>query len=210
MKITNKSYREFLDSGMITLLKQEQIEKALQNVKGVRGRYVQEGRGLLIGLYYTGGRPVEVLRCKGVDVEKEGNYVKVKLEGAKHGLTRIIYLPERLTLVKEFYNYARSVFPEQLLFYHYANKYVRKLPNGKERVETTNKIYYYISKWFTGVIAGGITPYFLRHNRFSSLSMAGIKTEEIQQLKGSKTIEGVRPYLHLSSRTMKEIAKKIK
>ena len=51
-KIKNVNYRRFLDEGIINLIGVAELNKALQNVKGMYGKYINEGRSLLIALYY--------------------------------------------------------------------------------------------------------------------------------------------------------------
>lgn len=207
-RITNLEYRKFLDNGIITIITEPEIHEALNNIKGKRAA---EGRALLITLYYTGARPVEVLQLKAKHIKREGSYITIKVPGAKRGLPRTIYLPYRLHLVKELYKYATGVFMEMLLFYHYSNRYIRLSPSKKggfnETIQSTDKLRYYFKKWFTN---RKITPYFLRHNRFSQLTEAGESQDTIMFLKGSKSLESVRPYLHLSTEKAKKVAKKIK
>lgn len=209
-QIKNKNYRQFLDDGVISTLGEEEIKRALLNVKG---KHIKEGRALIIMLYYTGARPNEVLQLQAKSISREKSYVLIQIPGSKGGLARPIYLPYRKDLVKEMYKYAIAIFPDQLLFYHYRNNYtrVRKLKSGqiKEYTEITSKLYYFIKKWFDGVIDGSISTYFLRHNRFSKLSIAGANDTELRQLKGSKTVESIRPYQHLSKDSAMKIAKKI-
>lgn len=202
MKIKNKAYRSFLDDGIIDIIDLNEIKQALEKITG---KYKQEGRCFLVALYYTGARPNEVLQLKGKDVEKETSYIKVRLPASKKGLPRTLFFPYRFTLIKELYNYASALYPEQFLFYHYQTHYKRKTPKGS-RIEITGKVGYYIKKWFKGKI----TPYFLRHNRFSQLSEAGLPPQELRMMKGSRTLESVHYYVHLSTRSAKKIAKKIK
>lgn len=209
-RIKNISYREFLDQGIISTLSQDQIKRALDNVTG---KYRKMGRALIIALYYTGARPVEILQLRGKDVFKDRSYVKVFIRGAKRGLPRTVYLPIKQEMIKELYDYAIACFPEMLLFFKYANKYKRlhTSKNGKQitYIQTTDKLRYYFKKWFDNVVPGGICPYFLRHNRFSRLAENGLSMEEIRLLKGGKTIASVSPYLHLSSASFKKIARKL-
>ncbi len=96
-------------------------------------------------------------------------------------------------------------------FFHFRGNYVRiaETPKGIKRYpELAGKLGYYFGKWFFNV-EGGISPYFLRHNRFSKLSEAGLSMQDIRMLKGSKTLESVNCYLHLSAKAAKNIAKKI-
>lgn len=206
-KITNVNYRNFLDKGLIDLVDYDTLKKALAKVEGINNNHVEEGRALLLALYYTGGRPVEVLDLKGEQVKKEDSFIKIEMQAAKQGLNRTIFLPYRYAGVKELYKYVVRCFPQMLLFYHYRSNR-KRIINGREYVITTDNLFYYVKKWFTGI--KDINPYFLRHNRFSQLSEAGATDKELQQLKGAKTVESVQPYTHLSTRAAKKIAKHIK
>lgn len=209
-KITNKHYRQFLDKGIIEPINQEQILRALANIKGKRTR---EGRALLIAMYYSGARPNEVLRLKAKDIRKEDSYVLMRMQGSKGGLPRTIYLRYSKPLVKELYNYASGLFEEMLIFNNFRSNHVREVINKKgevkEYIEIADKLRYYFKKWFANVLEGSIPPYFLRHSRFSMLSESGITMQEIRMLKGSKTMQSVEPYIHMSSRAAKKIAKKM-
>lgn len=208
-KIKNKHYRNFLDNGFIDILTPEQIEQALNNVKG---KHTKEGRSLIIALYYTGGRPNEVLRHKGKHYYKVKNNMAVKMPPSKGGLPRTIYLPLSRTLVKELYAYATTTPPEMLLFYNFISKYTRQVHTKKGlkyRQEISNKLRYHFNKWFKNILDEPIPPYYLRHNRFSQLSQAGVSLQDIRMIKGSRTTESITPYLHLSTKAAKSIARKI-
>lgn len=212
-KITNENYRKFYTKGMIEILTQEELDLALKNIKGIYGRHIKEGRALLICLYFTGARPIEVLQLRAENIYKEGSYIKIDLPTAKRGVPRTISLPSRLRLVKELYSFAQSNFRGKLLFYNYRGKRVKKYyVKGvlKEYLDISDKLRYYVMKWFKDVRKGSITPYFLRHNRFSQLANAGLTPQDIQFLKGSKRTDSVQPYLHLSRKKSEELAKKIK
>ena len=142
------------------------------------------------------------------DITKEGTYLLIKLQGSKKGLPRTIYLPYKNPLVQKIYQYAQGTYPDVILFHNYISKYVRTVQTKKgikQRQELSTKVYYYIQKWTQETI----TPYFLRHNRFSKLSENGISMEQIRMVKGSRTLESVTPYLHLSTEVSKKVAKKI-
>lgn len=209
-KISNKNYRKFLDSGEIDLITEDHILRALRNIKG---HHVREAQALLIALYYTGARPNEILRMVGKDVQKKGRHIMLHVKGSKKGLPRVIYLPWKKELVKILYGYAASVFPDMFLFYHYRNKYTRTTINKKgeikSRDEISNKLLYHMKIWFDGVVEGSIPTYFLRHNRFSSLSMKGVDMQQIRMIKGSKTYDSIMPYLHMSSKAAEEVSKKM-
>lgn len=208
-KITNTNYRNFLDNGIINTISEDQVKQALNNISGRRFR---EGRSLLIALYYTGARPNEVLRIKAKDVEKEGSYITVRVPASKGGLPRKIYLRWKIDLVKELYKFASARPLEMYLFYNYWSKYKRKVVKKgvvTKRRDISAKLYYNVVKWFTGVVDDSVSPYFLRHNRFSKLSEAGLTMEELRMIKGSRSIDSVGYYVHMSTGTAKKAAKKI-
>ncbi len=207
-KIKNKNYRQFLDTGIINILSEDHITQALSNIKG---KYIKEGRALLITLYYTGARPVEILQLKAKDIKKERSYVTIRIPGSKRGLPRTIYLRYKKDLVKELYLYANGIFDEAYLFFHYRGEYVRTVMTKqglKQRIETSDKIRYHIKKWFKNVIDDSIPPYYLRHNRMSKWSEAGLNTKDLRMLKGSRTEASVMPYIHMSKSTAQKAAKK--
>ena len=213
-KITNKNYRNFMDKGEIELLTQEELKEALNNVKGIHGKHIKEGRSLLIVLYYTGCRPIEALMLKGKDIYKEGSYIKINIPTAKKGKTRKISLPYRLKYPRELYHFTQSNFEERFLFYNYRSNriktYKTKDSTEKEYKDLSSKLRFHVMKWFKSIREGSITPYFLRHNRFSQLANAGVESVDIQFLKGGRRIDSVDPYLHLSKKKSEELAKKIK
>lgn len=209
-KIKNPNYRKFLDQGMIQTIGETEIRQALNNIKG---QYTREGRALLIFLYLTGCRPVEATMMKAKDIRKQNRYIICQIPASKRGLSRPVFLPYRMDLVKELYAYSTGLFPDTIMFYHFTNRYERifKDKHGqiKTRTETTNKIHYFIKKIFKNILEESIPPYFLRHNRFTKLTEAGLSSTDIMQMKGCRTLESVRPYQHLSTKTALKIARKI-
>lgn len=213
-RIKNKHYREFLDNGVMTFLTEEHIEKALNNVTE---KYKSEGRALIIALYLTGARPNEVLRLFAKDISKEGSYIKVQIKGSKGGLPRPIHLRYSNKLAKELYAYSRGLFPDMYLFYNYRSSYTRTyILKGKDTrgqvkqiVDISDKLRYYFKKWFKGVLEEAIPPYYLRHNRFSRIAEKGATDDFIMFLKGSKSVESIRPYKHMSTHAAKKVAKLI-
>lgn len=206
-KIKNKHYRQFIDNGIITLITHDDLERALTNIKGKNTR---QGRSLLIMLYYTGARPVEILRIKGKDVKKEKSYITINVSGSKKGLPRTITLRLAEPHINELWKYCVTIHPDINLFYSFIGKYERKINTKKGetiRIETTDRLRYYIKKWFTGVTEDPIPPYFLRHNLFSSLMTKGATIKDIRFLKGSRTDESVTPYIHMSAKTSQSLAK---
>jgi len=213
-KIKNKLYRQFLDTGMIQLISEDQLHQALENVKGRRGQYIAEARSLLIMLYLTGCRPYEALQLKGMDIKKDGMYILIEVPGSKGGLPRTVFLKFQNALAKELYNFAQGLPDDMILFYHYKGSYQRRViaKNGaiKNRIETTDSLRYHFKKWSNGVLEDPISPYFLRHSRFSQIVQAGATFEDVKMLKGSRSMESVTPYIHMSSRTARKLAKIIK
>lgn len=208
-KIKNIHYRQFLDKGVIEPLNVNELKKALNNINGNRSK---EGRALLITLYYTGARPIEVLNLKGNSIERRGKWLVINMPASKGGLPRPIYLIIDKPLIKELYNYVLGVHEEMFLFFHFRGRYVRKTAIKKgivENINLTDKLRYYIYKWFKNVRDGGIPPYFLRHNRFSKLSINGATLQGMKQLKGCKTYESIEPYIHLSTNEAKKVGRKI-
>ena len=211
MKVKNKNYVEFLETGMMKTLDVDFLTKALSNIKGSRGLYIDEYRSFLISTYYTGARPVETLEQRQGMVWKEGNYILSKLPAAKNGKTRIIYVNYKRRHVKEWYDYSWNNFPGVLLYPNLIGntKRVIKLPNGKikEYTEKTARIRYHFKKWFEPLIDDSIPPYYLRHNRFSKLSLKGASTRDIMILKGAKDIKSAMPYIHMNAKKGKQLAR---
>lgn len=207
-KIKNENYNRFLKEGIIELLEISDIQRAANNITG---KYQKQGRALLFTLYYTGGRPAEILELQPKKINKDANNITIQVPGKKGGLPRTIYLNIKKPGVKEIWEYSQTLHPEAFMFFNYRNNYTRVYTNKKglqtTNKETTDKLRYYIKKWFTGVL--DITPYYLRHNRFSKLSQAGATMDQLRQLKGSKTLESIHPYQHMSTHLAKSISKKI-
>lgn len=213
-KIKNEHYLKFLRGDFIDLLTETDIQKAIHNAetyKSNRNYKGSEAAALLIIMYYTGARPIEVLRLKGKDITKEAQHLKLALTTAKKGTSRYVYLPLKKPLVKKFETYADRIYPDLPLFFHFRNSYTRlyRRKNGevKTYIETTDKLRFWFKIWFDGVMTDPIPPYYLRHNRFSSLMMKGASPEEVRQFKGSKDLKSVMPYLHMSSAQAKKISR---
>lgn len=203
-KIKDSSYKQFLDTGLIQLIDNDIFEKALNSIKH---RFKEQSRALLILLYYTGARPSELLELQGEHFKKEGRHIKVTLPTKKGGRYRTLYLYNK-GHIKEVYQYTLTLFPTQYLFWNFrakSKKLVKyKTAKGlkvKPYIETTKKVRHHVLKWI------GYTPYFLRHNRFSSMASKGASDFEIMFAKGSKSLESVTPYRHMSQRQAKKTAK---
>jgi len=211
-RITNKFYLEFLEKGLITTIKKEHIEQA---AKKISGEYFLMYKIMLYILYLTGARPVEVLNLKGSDVTKKGGYIIIQVPAAKNGLTRPIYLKLKNPFVKEIYDFAKGFFPQMFLFWGIRGTYTRTRINKKgvvkTYIETSRRFRYHCGKWFKDILEvnTSVTPYHLRHNRFSRLSENGATAEDLRLLKGAKTYASVTPYIHLSSERSKKMSGKI-
>lgn len=209
-RIKNPEYRRFLDEGIIKTISEDDINLIIGNIKG---NNKLEARSLVICLYYTGARPNEVLRLKAKDIKRDKRYIIVKTLGSKNGLPRSIYLLYKKPMVKEFYKFASSLFPERYLFWNFKGNYRREFINRKglikERIEITQKLRYHFDKWSSILPQGSIPPYFLRHNRFSKLAQAGATIDEMRVLKGAKTYNSVLPYVHMSTIVAKKVARKM-
>lgn len=210
-RIKNKNYRQFLDEGVINLLTKQQIDSALDNIKG---RHDKEGRALLICLYLTGARPSEALEMKGKHIQKKDGYIQVRIEGKKGSSPRTLSLMWGYPLARELFDFSQTVFPELYLFPNFKGEYlrecVRKDGSTYTRVETSDRLRYHFKKWFKGVVDGGHVPYFLRHNRFSLWADQKIDMANLMQLKGAKSEASVAKYLHLSKLNAQKIARKTK
>jgi integrase len=214
--IKNPNYKKFMDKGSIIIIEPIHLEKALNNVTGIYNKYVDEGRALLITLYYTGARPGEVLALRRDDFSKDGGYLVIQMPTLKHGRTRLIYLNKHFKFMAELWRFVERHMFGMYIFFHYKSKHTRRhkcTKNGietgeiREYTTTTDALRYHFKKWFTeDIIEDSIPPYYLRHNRFSKLMMRGASTEEIKQLKGARDIKSVEPYLHLSTKTARKLA----
>lgn len=219
-KITNPNYLRFREGGWIDLINLEQVEKALSKVTG---KNAQAGRALIVCLYYSGCRPAEALNLLSKDIKKENNWIIIHfgaVVGAttykiiKHGQEGDIKIPYAKKFIKGLWDYSSRLPPEMFLFHAFKTDIKKTIINKrgelKEYTETTGLVRYYIKKWFTGVVEGGVVPYLLRHSRMSQLIMSGKSLEKVRQFKRAKRIDSVLPYSHLNPKAMEEIGKAIK
>jgi len=210
-KITNKKYKEFLETGLIDLISKEDFEEML---KKIDHKNIEQARILLILLYFTGRRPSELLNLKANDFEKEGSYLKIKMPTKKQGTGSIVYLPlVRITYVKELWDYISKLPPELWILWEFRGKSEKKikilLDDGSIHIQkykdTSYKIRYWVKKW-SKKIGKEVTPYFFRHSRLSKMAMKGANVQELKYFKGAKSLSSVEPYLHLSQKKAKKMA----
>jgi len=205
-KIKNPNYRQFLDGGLITPIGESELGKALENINCKNS---EEAQALLICMYYTGGRPVEILDLKSQDITVQKHWVIVNFPGRQAGrkttLPRQIPLNKRLPYIKILAQYSQKLPPPMYLFRNFRGAYERN-----NSTETSYKLRYYINKWFDGVIKHSIPPYFLRHNRFSKMALEGADDKDIKYIKGARSEKSVDFYSHLSWARAKKVSKFIK
>lgn len=211
-KIKNKNYLMFLEKGEIVLLEQDALDTILKSIKG---KYKDEGRALIILLYLTGVRPAEALECIGKDIQKEDKTIAVYINGGiKRSKPRIIRVRASNRFAKELLTFSKTLPELAFLFYHFRGNYTRKHTNKKgvtkQYKESTARLRYWFKKWTKNLHIGTITPYYLRHNRISSLSSKGASAQEMMFIKGTTRYESVLPYLHLSKEKSIKISKLIK
>lgn len=214
-KIKNKHYKEFLTQGIISTINKEQLETVLNNIEY---KYRAQAINLVVVLYHTGCRPKEALKLKGKDFTKEGRYIKIKIPAVKRGVTRTVFLNTKDQRIKDLFSWTQKTYPEVLLFWGLISDKKRTniratLKDGSIKTydtvyhDTTNKLRHWFLKWFSVLDSvDSYTPYFLRHNHFSRLSEHGASMEDIMHIKGARSIESVRPYLHMSTKKAKKIA----
>lgn len=189
--IKNKKYQEYLQKQETTTI---DIEELTKKIKKIKTKHQKEARALIIILYYTGMTPKQTLGLTAKDIKKEGQ---------SHITIKNITLRYRARHIKEIYDYAIARPENMYLFPNYRTNTTR---NQQKYTNTTNKLNYHFKKWFKGEI----TPYYFRHNRFIKIIREGGTTEQIIILKGTKTLQSIKPYLKLTKIKKKELAKKIK
>lgn len=208
-KITNPHYLKFIEKGEIGTIDLKQMEELIPTI--THRESDAQAQAMVITAYYTGGRPVEYLELQRKKFSRAGAFLQIEMPSSKNGLPRPIMLQLKQRLVKQLWIYVRDMHPEAYVFFHFRASYtVRRINRKGEIVEyksAGDKLRYYFKKWFKPMFDGSIPPYYLRHNRFSKMSMNGASETEIRLMKGSRTYEAVVPYVHLSSTTSKKLAK---
>lgn len=208
--IKHPKYKEFKEQGTITLFSPEDLKTVYENIDDLIGR------DMFVLLYYTGCRPVQLLKDNFTtsNVSKEGSKLKVIIPPAKNGSPFTFYLSFKKFGITQLYKNFQKLPHNTNPFSKFAQKYVRKVINKKGDVkyyvEHSDKFRYYFKKWCLVLSDNPIPPYFLRHSRFSSMSQEGASGEDIMFAKGSKSYDSVRPYLHMSKDKSLKLDKKIK
>ena len=203
-KIKNKYYNSFLSGEFIQTITPNTIRQVIDNIKH---DHALEGRCLLILLYYTGARPIEILSLKGEDIQKTDAFLQLHVKTFKHGRNRTILLPLKESLIKLAWKHISTIYPSIYLFRNYRSQYSRVYQTKKGPIfyhDVSNKLRHYFNKWFDGIMDDPIPPYYLRHNLFSIMSEKGASLRDMQDIKGSKSESSIMPYLHMSTNTARK------
>ncbi|MEE9364819.1 MAG: site-specific integrase [Cellulophaga sp.] len=202
-KIKNKEYLKFLETGLINILTKEEYQK-IKRMAGENHHNSIQAKTLVTLLYYTGRRPSEILELQSDNFERDRRYLNVKMQTKKRGRGSYIYLPMNED-IKEVWEYVKNLPPKFYIIWEFKGSSIKKV-NGKEYEVTSYKIEYWIKKW--SKLAGKkLTPYFFRHNRLSELALKGADMNELMHFKGSKDVSSVIPYLHMSPKKIKKLAR---
>lgn len=215
MRVVNEKYRAFLRGELMATIPRDEFDKVLTTIKH---RQLKQARALCILLWMTGKRPNEILNITAGDISKANTFIKINIKGSKGGYSTPTLLPLKDKLVEEVWNLSKDKFPDQYLFWAFRSKSKKKGAVKKIRKKQTdgsyqwiqktytkeynnlaNRLHYWFSKWFK------VPAYYFRHNRLT-LAAAKLDVNQLMLLKGAKTMESVRPYLHYSEKTSKKIA----
>ena len=210
--ITDKSYLEFIKTGLIHPIDKDSFQRMLDKVEH---KNKDQARALFILLFWTGRRPCEILQLTPDLIKKDNRKLKVMFPTSKRGVYTTLHFPLRNPHFKELWKYAQGAgFPGFKMFWAFRGKrgggdYKKRTewttPKGENRVKEysviSRRLRYWVKKW------SGTTPYFFRHNRFSTMAQQGADDREIMHAKGGRTIASVQPYLHLSSKRADRLSK---
>lgn len=202
-KISDPRYARFLKEGLIDLVTLEELERGLNKIKSRSDHDRRMWRSFCILLYYAGPRPIELLSLYRKDVGLGKSSMTLLLPASKRGLVRPVQLYYSRPFVLELKAYIEKQHSSFLLFARARSQAVFT-SRGGEKVHSTARITENVKNWF------GFSPYFFRHSRMSALSEAGADRDEIRLFKGSKSEKSVTPYVHLSPKRSKKIARMLK
>ena len=189
-------------------------------LKQVQHKQLTQARTLVIILWMTGARPIEVLNLVAGDFEPDGAFMKIKLRTAKRGIGRIIELPYKDPLVNEVWKYVKDKLPTFYIFWAFrskSNKTFTKVMVKKKGSDGTiqmiekrynkpyhdvsNRLHHWFKKWFQ------LPPYYFRHNRFTIMADYEDNIERIRQTKGAKGYDSVLRYMHTSAKAARRSGK---
>lgn len=216
-KIKNEAYKSFLSGQLFQKINREEFTAILENVKY---KHQKQARALVIMAWMSAGRPNEYMSLVAEDITKKGNYLKIRLRGSKGSYAREILLPFNDEWVKEVWEYNKKLFPKQYVFWSLRSQskrksttrtFYKKGPDGlvqkhtkvyeKEYEYPSHKLWYHFQKWMK------LPPYYLRHNRLSIVAETAKNPNQLMLLKGAKSWDSVRVYLHQSEEQAKKTAK---
>lgn len=217
MNVKNEKYVNFLKGGLMETTPRNKFEEILPFVQH---KQLVQARALVITLWMTGARPIEILNLTAGDFELDGSHLKIKIKTAKRGIGRVIELPLKDPLVKEIWSYAKDKLAGFFLFWAFRSKSKKSFTSVKIKkkgtdgsIETVHKRYeksyedisdrlhHWFKKWFN------LPPYYFRHNRFTIMADYEDNIERLRQTKGAKGYDSVLRYMHSSAKSAKKTGK---
>jgi len=191
--------------------------KFVDILQGIRHKKTIQARVLCILIWMTGKRPNEILNITAADISINGKHIRINIKGSKGGYSGPTILPLKDPLVKEVWEYSKNKFPEQFLFWAFRSKskkngaikrFKKKQSDGTYSIvekrynkiypNLSNNLWRWFNKWFN------LPPYYFRHNRMT-IAAAKLNANELMLLKGSRSMESIRPYLHYNEKMAKRI-----
>jgi len=188
-----KAWREFQP------LTKAWLDERLATIKYKNVHKQAQGRALLIIGFYSGLRPIEILRLYPNNFDKKGKTVFIKVQAAKRGKSGVIGLPLN-EHIQEVWDFVKPKHPELKLFPYFIsktkktvkwNRPIKVYKDGevidaiqsrkKTYLITTKKIDYFARKHL------GLPFYYLRHNRFGEMHQRGAPISQITESKLGKT-----------------------
>jgi len=208
-KITNLRYLKFRDASQdFDEFSLQEFQEKLDKIQFANPDKTAQARALSIAIFYTGLRPIEIINLKPESIKKDGQDITIFLKAAKNGLEGNIILPST-KLTKEFYDYAKKIIPGTYVFYYFRSasrnkpkyKKFHKVLNLEGKIETVseeikgdypnpahNLTYFFTSRF-------GVSPYYLRHNRFTKMKKLGATNDDIRMAKLGKTEYSTLAYI---------------
>lgn len=223
--VKNQYYKEFLDGFLLNEISRQDIIKVVDSIVH---QHTEQARALVIIAWTTGARPNEYLRLTPEYFSRSADFLEIKMPSSKGSSARIISLPryykdskEDDPLTKEVFEYQRTLFPKQWLFWFFRSDAIRygvtkkyKNKDGKTVEKHYDKIYnqlskklpYYFSKWFDCLFPDGVPPYYLRHNRATKVYEA-VGSGGTMETFGWRKEETMKKYMHKTKKMREEIGK---
>jgi len=195
-KIKNVNYRRFLDTGIIDLIGRDRLIQILDNVQH---RSQLQARALVICMYITGARPIEIMNIKSNDFYQQGQDLFINMPASKRGKPRILIYPMMDELVKELWDYVARFPPEAYPFFMFKSQNIalNKTKRGFNRiVRRSTRLLYWVKKWSANLDIGSITPYYFRHNNFTILANEGANEKTLMYCKGARDSASISYYIH--------------